>query len=327
MSTENKNKLLNVPAPSVNAEQQQFKQSRSLIENLAVVKSRQLEIWAKTLDLEDEGDEEKASSISLLGKDLNVKEYKLILGLSQLLFLNNANEHATNENYLAGETIRKRNGRTNPVIKTTNFELAKAFSGLHQPQDYDIKTSLNTLVELSKKQFYFNYKESTQEGKNKYTKVIEEVSSVIPFIRIERTEGEEGRVINIEIELNSVFNSFVKKNFVLMPININRLLSEATPKGRLNVHHYVLFHILLLQQSHNRQVYKISKRLLLEKIAPKELALQKKGRYEAILKDAIETAVNVNLLEKAAEETLSKEGEPMLVFTIKAIKKNSALKE
>lgn len=292
--------------------------------------SGQLSLW-ETLEDGTKRDIEVAGverSEIVEGIKLTPSETKVIDSLCKLLHQNSQVVDPQGLNYYTGNLspeIVEYKGENTPAPKLafTLYELTKEYVGIDKKvAGKEIQNVANVLVGLSNKQFLLRYKEEIdKKGGGKIVKELEIFQKIInlPTFRmreyskegIELSKTEETLVI-----LHPIFRRQIDSKFILYPNDITKRTIIAYGSPNVSDITIRLREYLMRELSSKHYDPEIGLERLYYQLAEKWMKESRKTKVKKYTDKALETMINLGLLESHKIEKAKTSGEPKVVFRL-----------
>lgn len=292
--------------------------------------SGQLSLW-ETLEDGTKKDIEVAGverSEIVEGIKLTPSETKVIDSLCKLLHQSSQTAEPTEGDYYTGnlspEVVEYKGENTPaPKLAFTLYELTKEYVGIDKKvAGKEIENVANILVGLSNKQFLLRYKEEThKKGGGKIVKELEIFQKIInlPTFRmreyskegIELSKTEETLVI-----LHPIFRRQIDSKFILYPNDITKRTIIAYGSPNVSEITIRLRDYLMRELSSKRYEPEIKLERLYYQLAEKWMRESRKTKVKQFTEKALETMINLGLLESYDIQTAKTSKEPKVVFKL-----------
>ena len=262
------------------------------------------------------------------GIKLTPSETKVIDSLCKLLHQNSQTTEPDKRDYYTGNEapeLVEYKGETTPAPKLafTLYELTKEYVGIDKKvAGKEIENVANVLLRLSNKQFLLRYKEETyKKGGGTIVKELEIFQKIInlPTFRmreyskegIELSKTEETLVI-----LHPIFRRQIDSKFILYPNDITKRTIIAYGSPNVSDITIRLRDYLMRELSSKHYEPEIGLERLYYQLAEKWMKESRKTKVKQYTEKALETMINLGLLESYKFKTAKTSGEPKVVFTL-----------
>jgi hypothetical protein len=292
--------------------------------------SRQLDIWefledGTKSDIERTGIER---SEIVEGIKLTPSETKIIDSLCKLLQESSQTIKSTEIDYYTGNVapdIVPYKGEMTPAPKLalTLYELTKNYTGEDKKVGgKEIENVANILVGLSKKQFLLRYKEeTTKKGGGKIVKELEMFEKIItlPTFRMREYSKEGVEVSKTEemlVILHPIFRRQIDRKFILYPNDITKRTTIAYGSPNISEVTIKLRDYLFRELSSSHYNPQIGLNRLYYQLAEKWMKESRKSKVKEYTEKALETMINLGVLESYDIQTAKSNNEPKVVFKL-----------
>lgn len=270
------------------------------------------------------------------GLILTAGEHKLTTALSRLLH-ENSNTQPGGTNYYLGNSPKEdikaivvnnetKEKEQTPVLITTLFEVAKAYSGNLRPSGKEIQIVENMLTELSNKKHLIRGERKTKEVKAKGEKITKQTfeyrEPLLSYTPVELYQEvsyngttTETHKRKIKITLNPIFRKDIENNWIEEPTEINTMISEAYGSTKVSEAALKFKEYLLRLKAHKTKKHEIRATHLYKTLCPSHYPKRLKYVEESVNK-AIETGINLGLLKSFEIVPSKTTGEKMFTFYI-----------
>lgn len=278
----------------------------------------QLKIWGKTIEeMETAGME--PSDIAI-GINLTANETTITDCFAKLLHERSQTIDHTKENYYSGDTqkpniVQYGGGESttpSPVLNFSLYEIAKEYKGKN-PSGRDMERVQNILTGLLNKTFLMDFKVHIKNKRGEYEEAIIRRKDALIMLG-EKTKNPDKEDAKFII-LHPIFASQIRTKYVNYPIDINKRTVEAYGSSRPSKMALNLRDYLATIHGANQLTTEIYLSNLYNKLAPEWMRESRKKKVEEGTLRAIETVVNLGLVEKW-EKVAGKTGETKIVFTL-----------
>jgi len=243
--------------------------------------------------------------------ELSQFEDRVVNSLIKSLYLKSDKDKKSETYYLGNGEIRiAKNGNLIAQLIIKPQELYKEITGKKRPNGKDIKEIREALNNLSSKKYPIEYRKKIDKEfiVEKNSQPLLSFSSLARFNEKENSKYVKGnndvftKKEDFIISFNPIFIDQIKTKFVLFPTDLEDKISLASPKrvktATNNLRDYLLRGFS--NKKYSQQIYKNK----LEDVL--NISHQRKARREALLNEALEVCVKVELLENYSITTTSK---------------------
>jgi hypothetical protein len=229
-------------------------------------------------------------------------EDDIVLSLLKCLYINSSKNMKDKNYYLGnGETKTAKNGNSIAQLVIKPQDLYKEITGKKRPNGKDIKEIKEALIGLSSKNYTIEY--SKKVGKEfiiiRNSQPLLNISSLARLNEEENSKyikGDEDLFTKKEsfvISFNPIFSDQVDKKFILMPTDLKKKISLASPKRVKTSTNYLRDYLLrgLSSKKYSQEIYRNN----LE--AKLKVSHRRKNDREELLNEALEVCKKVKLLD------------------------------